>query len=359
MCRATPAPFQTVAGSDAAARFWLGQMRCSLLTYDEFCLAEKDRPRLGVRSKWPPQRLPGKQECSGIWVRYGCSGKSFSYSDGKRSTMTPQRMNPFVRSIFSASCIALVFDASTFGQLAEPASKAPPSATQQAAMIAEIRQKGLDYRRTLPDLLCTQTAHRYSGATQKNADQEETWKLNDTLTINLSYFEQKDHHQLVKVNGRPAPQSIDNVGGHLRAGDFGSNPASVFAPGSRASLHWERWAVLNGRVAAVLSFAIDLDHTPFSSTVQRDGRSVRMKWACKGLVYADTQTPGVLRIAIESLDLHDADWTGRSQVHDYAYQEMGGREFLLPVESVDCWTMPTDPRSKSIRSSPATGPSRQ
>ncbi len=146
----------------------------------------------------------------------------------------------------------------------------------------------------------------------------------------LNYFERSEDYRIVRINDRSVITSTKEPPGHLNPVDFGNIPQAVFEPKSQASFNWERWDVLDGRPVAVLSFAIDLAHSPFTSPRKSGPGRVKMG-VQKGLIYADEGTYGVVRIAMDSLDLHDAESKDHTQVHDYRYQKIGGREFLLPV----------------------------
>ncbi len=67
-----------------------------------------------------------------------------------------------------------------------------PSSDEQAAFIAASREHGLAYSKTLPNFLCTEVTRRSSAPASQGMDG--SWKLVDTLTIRLSYFDRKEDH---------------------------------------------------------------------------------------------------------------------------------------------------------------------
>src|ERR1035438_10450081 len=67
-----------------------------------------------------------------------------------------------------------------------------PTPEETAAAMEKSRIVALAYTRSLPDFVCTQLVHRYIDLTRRSL-----WRPLDTLTIKLSYFEQRDDHKLV------------------------------------------------------------------------------------------------------------------------------------------------------------------
>ena len=75
----------------------------------------------------------------------------------------------------------------------------------------------------------------------------------DTLTIQLSYFEQKEDYKLILVNNTVTTQDYQTLGGATSTGDFGSMMREIFEPGTEAHFEWDHWGTLRGR--RVMAFA--------------------------------------------------------------------------------------------------------
>ena len=208
-------------------------------------------------------------------------------------------------------------------------------------MVEKVRLKALDYSRSLPNFICTQVTKRYTEKTAKGKDQP-SWKLADTLTIQLSYFEQKENYKLTKVNGKLTEKTMDHLGGVKFKGDFGSVLRSVFDLKSQAEFTWDHWDTMNGRGTAVVHFEIDLAHAVFGSTISRNGRTQHIKWAAEGQIFVDADSMEVLRIAVNSAAVPADSPVGDVRVElDYGRQKVGDREFLLPLRSEN-WTSSKD-----------------
>lgn len=217
---------------------------------------------------------------------------------------------------------------------------APPSPEEQSAMIEKARQKALDYSRMLPNFLCTQVTHRFTAKEVKR--DEPAWIPSDTLTIQVSYFGEKETYRVIKVNDKPTDKSIDKLSGYTSRGDFGSILKSVFQSKSDAKFTWEHWDTWNGRSTAVVSFAIDLAHTSFGSSIVRNGQTRRFNWAATGMLWIDVETLEVLQIALNSVDIPPSYPTRDAHVMiEYGRQKVGDQEFLLPHRSVN-WSSHAD-----------------
>src|ERR1022692_620997 len=77
-----------------------------------------------------------------------------------------------------------------------------PSAEQTAAAIEMSRHVSLAYTQSLPDFVCTQLVHRYIDLTHRGF-----WRVMDSLTVKLSYFDLKEEHKLLLINGTPSEKS--------------------------------------------------------------------------------------------------------------------------------------------------------
>src|SRR5438067_1602604 len=75
----------------------------------------------------------------------------------------------------------------------------PPSSEEQAAIIGEVREWALNYTKGLPNFLCTQVTRRKAAPAPGNRyyrpGSEPDWQMLDTLTVRLSYYEQKEDYK--------------------------------------------------------------------------------------------------------------------------------------------------------------------
>ncbi len=215
------------------------------------------------------------------------------------------------------------------------AAQAPPapSAAEQTALVADIRQNVLDYVNHLPDFICTQVTRRSNARIVRNAEPD--WKPQDTLTIRLTYFGRRENYRVVSVNDQPADRRFEKMQGFKAMGDFGSMLVDIFAPRSQARFTWTRWDSAVDRRAAVLGYRIERANSSFRANFGRLIGSSHYSFGAEGEVWVDAEKHQVLRVTIHSIDVPancPAKDVGISL--DYGYQKVGEREFLLPARSV-------------------------
>lgn len=218
----------------------------------------------------------------------------------------------------------------------KPVPIPPPSSQEQAAIIDEVREYALNYSRTLPDFICTQVTRRYAapapGTKYGGAPgSDPSWQSLDTLTIKLSYFEQKEDYKLILVNNTMTTQDYGTLGGSTTTGDFGSMMRQIFEPATQAHFEWDHWGTLRGR--RVLAFAYHVSQARSQWHIVFD-KKLDIVPAYHGLVYVDKQTHEVMRVTLEAENIpSDFPVKRAGTVLDYDYQELSGRTFLLPLKS--------------------------
>src|SRR5262249_18486813 len=136
------------------------------------------------------------------------------------------------------------------------------SSEEQAGIIDEVREYALGYTKSLPDFLCTQVTRRKAApANGLRRDGEPSWQTMDTLTLRLSYFEQKEDYKLIMVNEKFTTQDYRTVGGGTSTGEFGSLLKEIFERKTEARFEWERWGTLRGRRMLVFRYRVDQAHS--------------------------------------------------------------------------------------------------
>ena len=218
---------------------------------------------------------------------------------------------------------------------AKPAPKPPPSSEEQAAIIGDVRDYALNYSKSLPDYICTQVTRRYLAAqpggkyAPRTTGGNASWQLQDTLTIRLSYFEQKEDYKLILVNNTLTNGDYTKLSGTVSTGDFGTMLRQIFEPATETRFAWSHWATMRGRLSYVFGYQVVQGRSQWHiSDRQSDIIS-----AYHGLIYVDKDTHQVLRITVVANDI-PSDFPIRSaeDVLDYDYQTLGDHEFLLPLK---------------------------
>src|SRR5579872_4898046 len=219
---------------------------------------------------------------------------------------------------------------------AKPRPIPPPSAEEQAAVIAEVREYATNYSKSLPDFICTQVTRRYIAASPGgryggHLGDDPSWHLNDTLTIRLSYFEQKENYKLILVNNTVTQEDYRKVGGATSTGEFGSMLRDVFDRETEAHIEWDHWATLRGRRAMAFAYHVAQKNAHWELLYEN---SLHLFPAYSGIVYVDKETHQVLRLTLVSENI-PADFPIRQAetVLDYDYQNISDHPFLLPLKA--------------------------
>lgn len=220
-----------------------------------------------------------------------------------------------------------------------------PSSAEAAALIEKSRQKSLDYSRSLPDFVCTEIISRYRpgiaagtrfalGGGVVIANPVQQWSLLDKLTVSLSYFQQREAHELKLWNGQPTERKF--VGSDLgvtSTGEFGGILRSIFDPASQTSFRWKSWKETGGRTVGVYAYDVGQSHSNYYVETGQPGKVRRAFVGFHGTLEIDPDTGEVIRLD------HVADHIPSGPVlHavteiDYGLVEVAGNRYLLPVDS--------------------------
>lgn len=209
------------------------------------------------------------------------------------------------------------------------ASPPEPSLEERATILADARKIALDYSNTLPDFICTEVIRRYLDTKSK-----QSWKLEDTLTVDLTFFKQREQYKLLAINNKPTNKSFDKAGGQVSEGEFGSMLREVFHPKSKTTFVWDHWTTLRKRPTHVYFFRIMVFDSDFMLEFRTKVGTEKTSTGAHGFVYVDRDTHRPMRI------LRDADSLPRdfpiqqadSSV-DYGFTEVGGQSYLLPLRA--------------------------
>ena len=158
-----------------------------------------------------------------------------------------------------------------------------------------------------------------------------SWQAQDTLTIKLSYFEQKEDYKLILVNNTITKQDYRTLGGATSTGDFGSMMKDIFEPGTEARFEWDHWGTLRGRRVMAFAYTVAQSRSQWHITYER---SMDIVPAYHGLIYVDEKTHDVMRVTLAAQDLPAAFPVKMAEtVLDYDFQDISGHTFLLPLKA--------------------------
>ncbi len=204
-----------------------------------------------------------------------------------------------------------------------------PDSIEQAKIIEEARSYVMNYTKQLPNFICVEVVRRGVDPTGTGRD----WHHIDTDTIRVSYFEHHEDYTVVLVNNQPVNNmKMEQLGGTVSQGEFGSMMKEIFEPESHTRFAWERWATLRGRRTYVFAYDIEQMYSKYRVTVEKTQTIVP---AYRGLVYIDRDTKMVTKITMIPYDM-PAGFPIReiNGSLDYELTKIGDAEYMLPVKAV-------------------------
>jgi len=214
----------------------------------------------------------------------------------------------------------------------------PPSSAEQGAIIAEVREYALNYSKGLPNYLCTEVMRRKAAGAPGSRygrgpgnSNDPSYQTMDTLTIRLSYYEQKEDYKLILINNAPTTQDYRTIGGATSTGEFGSLLRDIFEPSTEARFEWDHWGLLRGR--RVMAFAYHVEQSRSQWGIEYEHKDHIIP-AYSGLVEVDQDTHVVMRVTLLAENIPPSFPIRHAETKlDYDYQDISGHEFLLPLKS--------------------------
>jgi len=219
---------------------------------------------------------------------------------------------------------------------AQPTPRPPPSSGEQAAIIAEVREYALNYSKSLPDFICTQVTRRKIAEAPRTRygggiGSEPSWQTDNTLTIRLSYFEQKEDYKLILVNSSPTTQDYRTLGGTTSTGEFGSMLRDIFERSTGTQFAWDHWGTLRKRRVMAFAYRVAQSRSQWHINYER---RLDIVPAYRGLVYVDPDTHVVMRVTLVAEGIPDTFPVRQAEtILDYDYTEIASRQFLLPLKA--------------------------
>jgi hypothetical protein len=206
----------------------------------------------------------------------------------------------------------------------------PPDSEEQGRIIAEAREYVLNYTKSLPNFICVQVTRR----DVDRAGTGSSWYHLDTITAKLSYNGQHEDYEVIMKNDQPVTNvKLEQLGGTVSAGEFGSMMSEIFEPDSQAHFSWDHWATLRGRRTYVFAYDIEQEYSKYHIKEVETNKEIVP--AYRGLVYIDRDNKTVTKITLNPYDIpsdfpiHDAH-----ESLDYDLQTIGDVKYMLPLKAV-------------------------
>lgn len=209
--------------------------------------------------------------------------------------------------------------------LAGSAAGQKPTASEQAAALASVREYARSYTASLPNYTCIQsTRQRMLGPGTRAFGPPGLSLRAAEIEEQISFVNHKEIRTVTKINGNPP--SAEGQAQIISQGEFGNLLDTIFEPKSSAEIHWDREAKLDGREVNVFAYRV-----PQSSGYALMESKGETRVPFEGLVYADRRTGAVVRIEAKCIKIPaKSEYRAITLALDYKPAKIEDQEYLLP-----------------------------
>ena len=221
---------------------------------------------------------------------------------------------------------ALVSEPQSLDEEAE--ARAQAGAADKLPLLEQARIHALQFAEELPNFIVTQTVTRYL-----QTPDTRNWQLQDKLEVELSYRIGKGEvFKLLRVNGAPARQSYEELGGSTSTGEFGSTLAGLFWPETRAEFREVKRETFRGRPTVVFDFKVRRANSRTQLTDKGSGQKTVAGYS--GSIWIDTESKRVLRMEDSADEIPAGFPVSLSEnAIEYEWATIAGERYLLPIRA--------------------------
>ncbi|HLX46216.1 MAG TPA: hypothetical protein VKR43_22375 [Bryobacteraceae bacterium] len=200
----------------------------------------------------------------------------------------------------------------------------PPDDASQKKIVADVVARALQYSKELPEFAC-------EVVTRRNVDptgSRQHWKIVETVHEELTFAGNKEDYKTLSSNGKKGGDSRPTAA--VSSADFTNLVAWLFDPKNQTEMTWANWDSVRGHRVHAIGVKLKADRSPFTIGKGKN----QMRAGLMGLVYADSDTGSILRIAVAATDI-PAKYPTQSVALDlqYDFAKIGDHYFLLPFKA--------------------------
>ncbi len=218
------------------------------------------------------------------------------------------------------------------GELAITASTSaipPPTPDEIKRLIADARERAVNYAESLPNFLCVEV-------TDRSYDPSGTgkWKHRDTISELLRYRDKKETHTTLEIDGKPSNVDRDTMlqkKSSFSTGELGGVLRAVFEPSAKAEFQWKETDALGSGTVQVFEYRVARANSVFTVTGMNN-RQITVGF--HGQVFVDSATRNVRRISLDADDIPRDFPTHATTIGvDYDYVAINGHDYLMPISA--------------------------
>ena len=161
-----------------------------------------------------------------------------------------------------------------------PATEEAPSGKKWPLILSRVRSNALAYSDRLPDFICNQTTRLFVRTVAPTVG----WKITGSFVAELSFYDRKEHYEILSVNRKPAPggTTMENLSGGLSVGEFGSALRGLFEHRTLAEFKLLGRKKINKLETLCIAFQVSQERSRRFITYQRQYHHDRLPRALLG-----------------------------------------------------------------------------
>ena len=209
-----------------------------------------------------------------------------------------------------------------------PVTEERPSRNDWPVILARVRSNALAYSDRLPDFICNQTTRQYIRSVTPTVG----WKISGSFVAELSFYDRKEHYEILSVNRKPAPggTTMENLAGGLSIGEFGSALRGLFEHRTQAEFRLIGPKRIKRRKTLCIAFQVSQERSRRFITL--NDRTIMT--AYRGRCWVNPDTYEVVRLEKKAVDIpREFPVTQFDMSVDYAPATISGASYWLPKEA--------------------------
>ena len=210
-----------------------------------------------------------------------------------------------------------------------------PPATEETAedwplILARVRSNALAYSDQLPDFICNQTTQQFFRTRSPTL----AWKMHRSFVAALSFYDRKEHYEIVSVNGKPAPgATMENLAGGLSVGEFGSALRGLFEHRTQAEFKPAGFKKFNKIETLCIAFRVSQERS--KRFITYNDRTIMT--AYRGRCWVDPDSYRIVRLEKKAVGIPGNFPVTRFDMSvDYAPVTISGSTHWLP-KNAEIW----------------------
>jgi hypothetical protein len=206
----------------------------------------------------------------------------------------------------------------------------PPELDEQHKILDEVRDYVANYSKSLPNFICVQVTRRFVDMSGKAT----AWHPTDTITSKLTYDGVREDYEVILKNSQPVTNvKMEQLGGTVSEGEFGTMMKEIFDAESQATFGWDHWGTLRGRPTYV--FAYDIAQANSRYRVEQVDTKQSIEPAYRGRIYVDQKTNMVTKITLDPYGIPpDFPIQDLHVTLDYDFAKIADGTYMLPLKAV-------------------------